>query len=107
VNGQVSIYSSFFAANASVASGHTVLFTFPNTGVCVIRDIVLTAKDTGTTSAAIDVEGVIIFSAIGNTVQYASWHWEGRQVPDTFDTLGISVFSGHWDVRVSGYLLTA
>lgn len=106
-----SVYSTLFLAN-NTDSGE-LNYIVPDGFVAVLRDVdvynnsfvaaelFLEDNETGQTIWRVDNNAVIPDSSLGSS------QWKGRQV---FNPGGGFVFvasSGTWDVRASGYLLSA
>jgi hypothetical protein len=99
------LYSTLLKS-ASPAAG--VLYTVPAGYVVVLRDAVL-RQSSGPLAVAFLVDlsvGAVIESYAPASLNAVD-HWQGRQVFEEGDGIGLETTGGVWSARLSGYLLSA
>lgn len=106
----MAIYTQLFAAlSVPAGSGVVALFTAPEVGTVVLRDIIITP--TQASIPAISVYTVapggaaVYIDAVLTPANFAVRHWQGRQVMTPAGVLYCNTGDGSLTARVSGYLL--
>lgn len=105
----MAIYSVLLAAGNGDASAPLSVFTAPETGVVVVRDIVLMHADTTNRRVAAWVlsgSTVSMITSKATVVPLEEQHWQGRQVLLPGDQLFVympTTATLYW--RLSGYQL--
>jgi hypothetical protein len=101
------VYSARLIYEAGLSS--SAAFTCPDGMVMVVRDIdVFVGAELALPSIqATEASDGTFWIAVGTIGEASSFQWQGRQVFPAGSTLVMIAENGTWDVRVSGYLLTA
>jgi hypothetical protein len=91
----------------TAAAGHTALFTCPVGKVAILTDV---------TYVGIGAPAEVFLTGSGPAANIdhrqvatgtAAFNWQGRQVFPAGSQLGVTVTSGTWWVRATGYLLSS
>ena len=111
----MSVYSTRFIACAAEvpADSPFVSATCPANTIYVVRDISLITLAVGSTHGYAAIVGTggadysfWAFNDSGETLNYPSFHWEGRAVVQPGEHIALFLPSGEFSAQVSGYLLS-
>jgi hypothetical protein len=105
------VYSELLGRSVNPAPGLITLGTVPAGYRWVVKDMVAYCGQVfASPVAGFDVEDTVggILWAVRHPWAVAghTYHWNGGQVVDTFESLYFRVTGATWSVRVSGYVLT-
>ena len=103
------IYSALLVAGELVGGGDVLLYTAPDTGTVIVRDVVLRSEEAISQAQVYTVYSgspgagqADIHSAVG-TVAGQTYHWDGRQVLRPGEQVWLHASGGTVYCRISGY----
>lgn len=106
----MAIYSVLLAAGRVTEETSLDVYTAPDVGVVVVRDIVLGNFSGGAALMSVQAgsgSSYVPLLQVPEVENASTFHWEGRQVLLPGQKLGFSTLAGPATYRISGYHLGA